>query len=132
EKVQPSASAGGCGGAAGSGGARAHQHRKPASQPKQASRDSFPNQPSPHSSGRQRRRGPSSVRKMLLLQLPILQDPHWYSVAKDMALMQSSFAFMERVFSIIRACMDERQESSYSDRIAASALLKYIRGRGKQ
>ena len=75
EKVQPSASAGGGGGAAGSGGGRAHQHqhRNPASQLKQASRDSFPNQPSPHSSGRQRRRGPSSVRKMLLLQLPILQ-----------------------------------------------------------
>ena len=54
------------------------------------------------------------------------------SFAKDLALMQPSSAFMERVFSIIRACMDERQESSYSDRIAASALLKYNRGRGKQ
>ena len=38
-------------------------------------------------------------------------------------------AFMERVFSILRAYMDERQESCYSDRIAASALLKYNRGR---
>ena len=45
--------------------------------------------------------------------------------------MQSSSAFMERVFSILRACMDKRQESSYSDRTAASALLKYKRGRGK-
>ena len=60
-----------------------------------------------------------------------MRYPHWYSVAKDMALMQPSSAFMERVFSILRACMDDRQESSYSDRIAASALLKYNRGRGK-
>ena len=36
--------------------------------------------------------------------------------------MQPSSAFIERVF--LRACMDERQESSYSDRIAVSALLK--------
>ena len=50
--------------------------------------------------------------------------PHWYSVAKDMALMMQP-SFMERVFSIIRACMDERQGSSYNDRITASALLKY-------
>ena len=34
--------------------------------------------------------------------------------------MQPSSAFMERVFSILRACMDERQDSSYSDRIAVS------------
>ena len=56
---------------------------------------------------------------------------HWYNVAKDIALMQPSSAFMERVFSILRACVDERQESSYSDRIAVSALLKYNRVRGK-
>ena len=48
---------------------------------------------------------------------------HWYDVAKDIALIQPSSAFMERVFSILRACMDQRQESSFSDRIAASALL---------
>ena len=35
--------------------------------------------------------------------------------------MQSSSAFMERVFSILLACMDERQESSYCDRIARRA-----------
>ena len=56
--------------------------------------------------------------------------PHWYEAAKDIALIQPSSAFMERVFSILRACMDERQESSFSERIAASALLKYNRGRG--
>ena len=61
-----------------------------------------------------------------------MRIPHWYSVAKDMTLMQPSSAFMERVFSILRACMDERQESNYSDRIASSALLKYNRGQGKQ
>ena len=36
---------------------------------------------------------------------------------------------MERVFSILRCCFDERQQSVYSDRICASALLKYNRGR---
>ena len=45
--------------------------------------------------------------------------------------MQPSSAFMERVFSILRTCMDERRDSSYSDRIAVSALLKYNRGRRK-
>ena len=34
----------------------------------------------------------------------------WYDVAKDVALIQPSSAFMERVFSILRACIDERQE----------------------
>ncbi|CAM9778581.1 unnamed protein product, partial [Ascophyllum nodosum] len=56
-----------------------------------------------------------------------LNVPAWYDVAKDASLIQPSSAFMERVFSILRACMDERQESCYSDRIAASALLKYNR-----
>lgn len=57
--------------------------------------------------------------------------PHWYGVAKNIALIQPSSAFMERVFSILRACMDERQASSFSDHIAAAALRKYNRGRGK-
>lgn len=55
--------------------------------------------------------------------------PSWYKVAKDVALIQPSSAFMERVFSIRRAALDERQESCYSDRIRASVLLKYNRGR---
>ena len=53
--------------------------------------------------------------------------PHWCGVAKNIALIQPSSAFMERVFSILRACMDERQASCFSDRIAAAALLKYNR-----
>ena len=54
--------------------------------------------------------------------------PAWYDVAKDVALIQPSSAFMERVFSILRACMNERQEQQcYSDRIAALTLLKYNR-----
>ena len=60
-----------------------------------------------------------------------LKLPRWYDVAKDIASIQPSFAFMERVYAILRACMDERQESSFSDLIAASAFLKYNRGRGK-
>ena len=44
-------------------------------------------------------------------------------------MIQPSSAFMERAFSILRACLDERQESCYSDRIRASALFKYNRGR---
>ena len=56
--------------------------------------------------------------------------PRWHGVAKKIALIQPSSAFMERAFSILRACMDERQASSFSDRVAAAALLKYNRGRG--
>ncbi|CAN0033909.1 unnamed protein product [Ascophyllum nodosum] len=58
-----------------------------------------------------------------------LKLPFWYNVAKDIALIQPSSAFMERVFCILRASLDERQKTSYSDRIGASALLKYNRGR---
>ena len=53
-----------------------------------------------------------------------LKLPFSYNVAKDMALIQPSSAFTERVFSILRACLDERRETCYSDRIRASALLK--------
>ena len=42
-----------------------------------------------------------------------LKLPAWYNVAKDVALIQRSSAFMERVFSILRACMDSRQEKCY-------------------
>ena len=58
-----------------------------------------------------------------------LKLPFGYNVAKDIALIQPSSAFMERVFSILRACLDERQETSYSDQIRATAFLKYIKGR---
>ncbi|CAM9114851.1 unnamed protein product, partial [Ectocarpus sp. 13 AM-2016] len=53
--------------------------------------------------------------------------PSCYAVAKDVTLIQPSSAVMERVFWILRACTDERQESSFSDHIVASALLKYNR-----
>ena len=46
------------------------------------------------------------------------------------ALIQPSSALMEWwAFSILRSCMDERLERSYSDSIAASTLLKYNRAR---
>ena len=57
-----------------------------------------------------------------------LKLPFWYDVAKDIALIQPSSAFMERMFSILRASLDEKQETCYSERIRASALLKYNRG----
>ena len=60
-----------------------------------------------------------------------LKLPFWYNVPKDIALIQSSSAFMERVLSILRACSDERQETCY-DRIRASALLKYNSNRGRK
>ena len=56
-----------------------------------------------------------------------LKLPAWYIVAKDVALIQPSSAFMERVLSTLRACLDSRQEKCYLGRIAASALLKYNR-----
>ena len=40
-----------------------------------------------------------------------LKLPFWYSIAKDIALIQPSSAFMEWVFSILRACLDERHET---------------------
>ena len=55
--------------------------------------------------------------------------PFWYNVAKDIALIQPSSAFMKRVFSTLCACLDERQETCFSDRIRALALLKYNMGR---
>ena len=55
--------------------------------------------------------------------------PTWYNVAMDLALIQPSSCFIERVFSMLRACMDSRQERALSDRIAAAVLLKYNRGR---
>ena len=48
----------------------------------------------------------------------------WYEVAQNVALIQPSSAFIERVFSIFRACMDARQDKPYSDRIEAATLLK--------
>lgn len=55
--------------------------------------------------------------------------PTWRALVSEMVLLQPSSAFMERVFSTLRCCFDERQESVYSDRICAAALLKYNRGR---
>ena len=56
-----------------------------------------------------------------------LKLPAWYNVAKDVALIQPSSAFMGWVLSTLRACMDSRQDKCYLDRIAASALSKYNR-----
>lgn len=55
--------------------------------------------------------------------------PHWHHVAKDVELLQPPSAFMEWVFSLLRALMDEREESSFNDHIAASFFLEYNRGR---
>ncbi|CAB1115847.1 unnamed protein product [Ectocarpus sp. CCAP 1310/34] len=57
--------------------------------------------------------------------------PTWHALVLDVALLQPSSAFMERVFSILRCCFNERQEHVYSDRICASVLLKYNRGRAQ-
>ncbi|CAB1107293.1 unnamed protein product [Ectocarpus sp. CCAP 1310/34] len=57
--------------------------------------------------------------------------PTWHALVLDVALLQPSSAFMERVFSILPCCFNERQEHVYSDRICASALLKYNRGRAQ-
>ncbi|CAB1096962.1 unnamed protein product [Ectocarpus sp. CCAP 1310/34] len=57
--------------------------------------------------------------------------PTWHALMLDVAFLQPSSAFMERLFSILRCCFNERQQSVYSDRICASAQLKYNRGRIK-
>ena len=51
----------------------------------------------------------------------VLYSPRLHGRETDIERQASSF--------ILRACMDERQASSFSDRIAAAALLKYNRGR---
>ena len=56
------------------------------------------------------------------------KNPAWFNVAQDIALIQPSSAFIERVFPLLRAALDVQQESSHSDKIAASVLLKYNRG----
>ncbi|CAB1109606.1 unnamed protein product [Ectocarpus sp. CCAP 1310/34] len=60
-----------------------------------------------------------------------IELPTWHALVLDVALLQPSSSFMERVFSILRCCFNERQEHVYSDRICASALLKYNRGRAQ-
>ncbi|CAB1113067.1 unnamed protein product [Ectocarpus sp. CCAP 1310/34] len=55
--------------------------------------------------------------------------PTWHALVLDVALSPPSSAYMERVFSILRCCFNERQQHVYSDRICASALLKFNRGR---
>ena len=72
---------------------------------------------------------PGLLRETLLPSRIYWELKNSITVAKDIALIQPSSAFMERVFSILRACLDERQETCYSDRITASALLRYNRGR---
>ena len=58
--------------------------------------------------------------------------PHSYDVAKDIALIQpSSTRSWNGCFLSCVLCMEERQERNFSYRIAASALLKYNRGRVK-
>ena len=53
-----------------------------------------------------------------------LKIPFWYTVAKGIKSIQSSSAFfMEQMFSNLRACLDERQKTCYSDRIRAPALI---------
>ena len=49
--------------------------------------------------------------------------PAWYNVAKDVALVQPSSAFVERVLSILRSCLDDRQQNCYFHRISAATLL---------
>ncbi|CAM9715366.1 unnamed protein product, partial [Sphacelaria rigidula] len=55
--------------------------------------------------------------------------PTWYLVAMDIVLIQPSSAFMKRVFSSLRGCLDSRQERALGDRIEAAVMLKYNRSR---
>ena len=55
--------------------------------------------------------------------------PQWYKVAMDIFLLQPSSAFIERVFSILRGCLDSRQESALVDTIESAVMLKYNRHR---
>ena len=45
-----------------------------------------------------------------------LKLPFWYNEAEDIVLIQPSSAFMERVFSILCACLDGRYSKSLASR----------------
>lgn len=62
-----------------------------------------------------------------------VRSSHTSTVSPKITILQPPSAFMERVFSVLLAYVDERQESVFSDRIAASTLLKYnkVRSLGK-
>ena len=47
----------------------------------------------------------------------------------DIVLLQPSSAFIERVFSILRGCLDSHQERALGDRIESAVMLKYSRDR---
>ncbi|CAB1120220.1 unnamed protein product [Ectocarpus sp. CCAP 1310/34] len=57
--------------------------------------------------------------------------PTWFAVVLDIALVQPSSAFVERVSSTVRSCLVSSQNSCLSDRIMAAALIKYNRGRDR-
>lgn len=76
--------------------------------------------------------GALRVAVLLVLLLVRTKLPTWHALVLVVALLQPSSAFMERVFSILRSCFDDRQEHVYSDRICAAALLKYNRGRHRE
>ncbi|CAB1116923.1 unnamed protein product [Ectocarpus sp. CCAP 1310/34] len=48
--------------------------------------------------------------------------PTWHALVLDVALLQPCSAFMERVFSILRCCFNERQEHVYTDLIGAAQV----------
>lgn len=53
------------------------------------------------------------------------QLPHWARAAKLLVLVQPSSAAAERVFSLLRAAFDDRQEAALEDDLEASVMLAY-------
>ena len=56
--------------------------------------------------------------------------PHWFTAAREVALMFTSSASVERVFATYAHLFTDQQGQTLEDRREASVLMRYNRGRG--
>lgn len=61
-----------------------------------------------------------------------LRLPAWFRAAKEVALVTTSSASVERLFAVYRQLFNEQQEGAYEDRRAASVMLKYNRAKDRE
>ena len=61
-----------------------------------------------------------------------LRLPSWYLAAGQIALLMTSSACVERVFSLYDSLFDESQESALEDRREASVMLRFNRNQRKK
>lgn len=61
-----------------------------------------------------------------------LRLPAWYRAAKEVALVMTSSACMERVFSVYESIFSDQQEMALEDVRAASVLIRYNRAKERK